>query len=415
MAKIAVIGSGISGMSTAYLLSAQHDITLFEKQPVVGGHTRTKTVRLQGREIDVDTGFIVFNRVNYPELVGLFRHLDIATQKSDMTFGFTMDNGAFEWGAENLNAVFAQRSNLFNPAFYGMIRDVLKFFKHAPKCLASPADITLGELITQLSLGARFRDRFIIPMGAAIWSCPAEKMLDFPAKAFVQFFKNHGLLSFTGQHQWYTVTGGSQNYVREIIKPLRGNVHVNCGIRKVWAESGKVALETLKGERHIFDHVVFASHADQSLAMLADANEEEKRILGSFGYQKNRAFLHSDASVMPKRRACWSSWSYCADATNQVSVTYWMNRLQGIDSKYPLFVTLNPVQPIARDKIHDEHLFEHPVFTREAIAAQALIPSIQGKRNIWFCGAYQRYGFHEDGLMSGIAVAKALGARVPWH
>lgn len=415
MAKIAVIGSGISGMSASYLLCPTHDVTLFEKQPVVGGHTRTRTVRIEGREIDVDTGFIVFNRVNYPELVGLFRHLDITTQESDMTFGFTMDNGAFEWGAENLNAVFAQRSNLFKPAFYGMIRDVMKFFKHAPKCLANPADITLGELINQLSLGARFRDRFIIPMGAAIWSCPAEKMLDFPAKAFVQFFKNHGLLSFTGQHQWYTVTGGSQNYVREIIKPLRGNVHVNCAIQKVWPESGKVMLETNKGEKHSFDHVVFASHANQSLAMLADATQEEKKILGAFSYQENRAFLHSDESVMPKRRACWSSWSYCADTTNQVSVTYWMNRLQGIDTKYPLFVTLNPVQPIAKDKIHDEHLFEHPVFTREAIAAQALIPSIQGKRNIWFCGAYQRYGFHEDGLMSGIAVAKALGARVPWH
>lgn len=415
MAKIAVIGSGISGMSAAYLLSATNDVTLFEKQPVIGGHTRTRVVEIRGREIPVDTGFIVFNHVNYPELVGMFRHLGIATQKSDMTFGFTMQNGAFEWGAENLNAVFAQRSNLLNPAFYGMIRDVMRFFKHAPRCLEQPTQVSLGELVQQLSLGARFRDRFIIPMGAAIWSCPAEKMLDFPAQTFVQFFKNHGLLSLTGQHQWYTVSGGSQNYVKEIIRPLRDNVHVNKGIRKVWNESGSAMLETLGGEKHMYDHIVLASHADHSLAMLADATAEEKRILGAFTYQKNRAFLHSDESVMPKRKACWSSWNYAADTTAQVAVTYWMNRLQGIDKQYPLFVTLNPVQPIAKDKIHDEHLFEHPVFTREAIAAQAEIASIQGKRNLWFCGAYQRYGFHEDGLMSGIAVAKALGARVPWH
>lgn len=415
MAKIAVIGSGISGMSAAYLLSPTNEVTLFEKQAVVGGHTRTKTVEVKGREIAVDTGFIVFNHINYPELVGMFRHLGIATQKSDMTFAFTMQNGAFEWGAENLNAVFAQRSNLLNPAFYGMIRDVLKFFKHAPSCLEQPSDLTLGDLIKKMSLGVRFRDRFIIPMGAAIWSCPADKMLDFPAKTFVQFFRNHGLLSLTGQHQWYTVTGGSQNYVNEIIKPLRGNVHVKSPIRKVWVESGKAMLETPNGERHAFDHIVLASHADQSLAMLADATEEEKRILGAFTYQKNQAFLHADESVMPKRRACWSSWNYAADTSRQVAVTYWMNRLQGIEASCPLFVTLNPVQPIAKDMIYDEHLFEHPVFTREAIAAQSMIPSIQGKRNLWFCGAYQRYGFHEDGLMSGVAVAKALGARVPWH
>lgn len=415
MAKIAVVGSGISGMSAAYLLSAANEVTLFEKQPVIGGHTRTKTVNIGGKEIAVDTGFIVFNHVNYPELVGLFRHLGIATQKSDMTFAFTVNNGAFEWGAENLNAVFAQRSNLLNPAFYGMIRDVLKFFKKAPECLDAPTDMTLGELVDHLSLGARFRDRFIIPMGAAIWSCPAEKMFDFPAKTFVQFFRNHGLLSFTGQHQWHTVTAGSQNYVKEIIKPLRNNVHVKSGVKKVWVESGKAMLETAMGEKQAFDHIVLASHADQSLAMLTDATEEEKRVLGAFTYQKNYAYLHGDESIMPKRRACWSSWNYSADTTNQVAVTYWMNRLQGIDNHYPLFVTLNPTQPIAKEKVYDEHLFEHPVFTREAIAAQALIPSIQGKRNIWFCGAYQRYGFHEDGLMSGIAVAKALGARVPWH
>lgn len=412
---VAVIGSGISGMASAYLLNARFDVTLFEKNPITGGHTRTKSVRFGDVEIPVDTGFIVFNPVNYPELMGLFRVLDVPRHESNMSFAFTMNNGGFEWGARNLNAVFGQRSNVLRPSFYLLIRDVLRFFRQAEAAVATQPELTLGDLLQALRLGPRFRDRFILPMGAAIWSCPAETMLAFPARTFVQFFRNHGLLSLDGQHQWYTVTGGSREYMRRILAPLDGRIRTGSPVVKVGKAGDKILLEIQDGAQQLFDHVVFASHADETLAMLKDATPEERAILGAFQYQANRAYLHSDIAVMPKRRACWASWNYSAHEGDNVAVTYWMNLLQGIDNRYPLFVTLNPDRPIDPAKVHDEHLFHHPVFTREAIAAQARIPEIQGKRNLWFCGAYQRYGFHEDGLMSAVAVAKAMGAEIPWH
>lgn len=414
MKTIAIIGSGISGMAAAHLLSSKYNVTLYEKNPMLGGHTRTKTISYRDKEIAVDTGFIVFNHVNYLELTGMFRHFGVDTEKSDMSFGFTMDHGRFEWGAQSIDAVFGQRRNLLNPLFYKMILDVLRFFKEAPKCL-SKNEMTLGQLLNSLKLGKGFCNRFIVPMGAAIWSCPPDKMLDFPAQTFVRFFINHGLLSLNGQHQWYTVTGGSQQYIKKLTASLQGNIQLNSGIERVWSEAEKVAIQTKDSEKKLYDHVVLASHADESLAMLVDATPEEKKILGAFQYQANKAYLHSDITQMPKRKRCWASWSYSATDDKQVSLTYWMNKLQNIDSAYPLFVTLNPKQAIAPDKIFDEHEFAHPIFTREAIAAQKEIPSIQGKRNIWYCGAYQRYGFHEDGLLSAIAVAEKLGATVPWH
>jgi predicted NAD/FAD-binding protein len=414
MQRIAIIGSGISGMASSYLLAPHYDVTLYEKNPAPGGHTRTKTVNYNGKDIAVDTGFIVFNHVNYPELVGLFNHLGVATQKSDMTFGFTADNGAFEWGAESLNAVFGQRSNIIKPSFYRMIGDVLHFFKHAPAWLEQDKEGTLGELLAFLGTGTDFNERFILPMGAAIWSCPADKIQAFPARTFVQFFKNHGLLSLTGQHQWYTVTGGSQCYVDKILAPLKDRIRLASPVERVWREQDKLMVKA-GGDIATYDHVVFASHADETLTMLSDATAEEKQVLGAFQYQPNIAYLHRDESVMPKRKRCWASWSYSANGEKDVSITYWMNRLQSIDNEYPLFVTLNPDRPIASEKTFDVHQFSHPIFTREAIEAQKHIPSIQGKRNIWFCGAYQRYGFHEDGLMSAVAVAQLLGAIIPWH
>lgn len=414
MQNIAIIGSGISGMAAAYLLKQRNNITLYEKNAVIGGHTRTKNIRYHDKDIAVDTGFIVFNHTNYPELTALFNHLGVKTQKSDMSFGFTMDNGSFEWGAFSLDAVFAQRTNLLRPSFYKMIRDVLYFFKHAPAWLDQTREGTLQELLASLRLGNDFNQRFILPIGAAIWSCPAEKMREFPARTFVQFFKNHGLLSLTGQHQWHTVTGGSQEYIKKITAPLAGRIRVSSPVDSVWRDGGEYVVRS-NGIEERYHHVVFASHADETLAMLKDATDEEKSILGAFHYQTNKAFLHCDESIMPKRRRCWASWSYCADTDRNVSVTYWMNRLQSIDKSHPLFVTLNPTRPIRHEKIFDEHLFTHPIFTREAIEAQKLMPTIQGRRNLWFCGAYQRYGFHEDGLLSAINVAKALDSEVPWH
>ncbi len=405
-------------MAAAYLLSPSSHVTLYEKNAIPGGHARTILVPgKDGTTTAVDTGFIVFNHVNYPELLGLFRHLGVATETSNMTFAFSTNGGAFEWGAKNLNAVFGQRSNLLKPYFYRMIWDVLRFFKHAPECLDEQAELSLGQLLDRLALGKRFREQFILPMGAAIWSCPMEKMLEFPAKTFVRFFKNHGLLSLSGQHQWYTVTGGSQEYVKKITAPLAGNIRLNSPVAKVWRDGGQAVVRTADGDEERYDHVVFASHADETMSMLADATPEETSILSTFHYQPNHAFLHRDPRQMPKRTACWASWNYLTDNRNrhQLSLTYWMNSLQNLDPATPLFVTLNPMAPIVPELIIDQHIFTHPIFTREAIAAQARIPEIQGKRNFWFCGAWQRYGFHEDGIMSAVAVAKQMGASIPWH
>ncbi|MFN7902595.1 MAG: NAD(P)/FAD-dependent oxidoreductase [Holosporales bacterium] len=416
MQKIAVVGSGIAGMAAARLLASRYLVTLYEKNSVSGGHTRTRIVSYNGRSIPVDTGFIVFNPLNYPELVGLFRYLGVVTHKSSMTFGFTSDNGGFEWGARGLNAVFGQRSNLFRPSFYAMAYDVWRFFRQAEAMVTTLPEASLGELLQALSLGNPVIERFILPMGAAIWSCPAQKMLDFPARTFVQFFKNHGLLSFGGQHQWYTVTGGAQQYVDKILEPLEGHIRLNAPVVRVHTEADQVLVQTKDGSVEHYDQVVLACHADEALGMLADATPNERSVLGAFGYQENQAYLHRDEAVMPRRKACWSSWNYASSAaTRAVSVTYWMNELQGIDNAYPLFVTLNPLMPIAEEKIFDRHIFHHPVFTREALAAQAKIPSIQGQRGLWFAGAYQRYGFHEDGLQSAVRVAQGLGVSIPWH
>ncbi|MFN5588296.1 MAG: NAD(P)/FAD-dependent oxidoreductase [Holosporales bacterium] len=416
MQKIAVVGSGIAGMAAARLLAARYAITLYEKNTALGGHTRTRIVDYNGCVIPVDTGFIVFNPVNYPELVGLFRYLGVATHKSSMTFGFTTNNGGFEWGARNINAVFGQRSNLFRPSFYAMAFDVWRFFKKAEAMAEGLPDASLGDLLKALRLGDFVRDGFILPMGAAIWSCSAQTMLEFPAQTFVQFFRNHGLLSFGGQHQWYTVTGGAQQYVEKILAPLEGHIRLNAPVMRVYLEADKVVIQTKDGAVNRYDQVVLACHADEALAMLGDATPNERSVLGAFSYQENQAFLHCDAAVMPKRKACWSSWNYASsEAAKNVSVTYWMNELQGIDNAYPLFVTLNPMNPISEAHIFDRHTFHHPVFTREALAAQAKIPSIQGQRGLWFAGAYQRYGFHEDGLVSAIRVAQGLGVSIPWH
>lgn len=400
-------------MAAAYLLQPGNNVTLYEKNDRLGGHARTRTVQYGAREIAVDTGFIVFNRVNYPELVSMFAHLEVETQKSDMSFAFTSRAKEFEWGAFSVNAVFAQRSNLFRPSFYTMIRDVLRFFRHASIILKGNEDITLGQFLARLNMGKDFTENFLLPLGAAIWSCPADTMLRFPARTFVQFFENHGLLSLNGQHQWYTVSSGSQRYIDKLEGSL-GKIKLSSGVDKVWRESEGIVVQN-KGSQDIYDDVVFASHADETLGMLVDADVKEKIVLGAFSYQRNVAYLHRDEKVMPKRRRCWASWNYTADSLHNLSVTYWMNRLQSIDANYPLFLTLNPVEPIAQEKIFDVHEFSHPVFTNEAIAAQKRIGEIQGKRGMWFCGAYQRYGFHEDGLQSAVQVAQKMGAIIPWH
>lgn len=417
MSSIAIVGSGISGMGTAHLLHPKHAITLYEKNAVTGGHTRTKVVDYDGVSIPVDTGFIVYNERNYPNLVGLFKQLGVVTHKSDMTFAATIDGGKFEWCARDVNGVFGQRRNIFSPHFYRMLRDVIRFNKHARRMVDAKPELTLSGLVREMKLGLGFMKNYLLPMGGAIWSSSPTTMLEFPARTFIQFFENHGLLAFSGQPQWYTVTGGSCEYMAKLLAPFTDRIRTNCAVVSVRRTAEGVFVRDSRGEELRYDRVVFASHADETLAMLTDATPQEREILGAFTYQTNEAYLHRDVRVMPKRNHCWASWVYHADNAGDepaISVTYWMNLLQGIDPSKPLFVTLNPHHTIAPELIFDRHSFTHPVFTRESIAAQARLPELQGQNNSWFAGAYTRYGFHEDGLLSAVNVATSMGEVIPW-
>ena len=413
MAKIAIIGTGISGLSAAYHLHRHHDIAVYEKEPRIGGHTRTLVVRHGDREIPVDTGFIVFNERNYPNMTALFRELGIAVEKSDMTFALTVRGGRLEWGAENANAIFAQRRNLLDPRFYRLFAQVLRFNANALAEAAADPQMTLGQMLARMNLGDWFRWYYLLPMAGAIWSCPPRQMLEFPASTFVNFFANHGLLAATGQPQWYTVTGGSRNYVGPLTAGFAGCIRTACGAAQVRRDGGRVTVRDTGGSETEFDHVVFASHGDETLALLADATDEERNLLGAFSYQPNRAFLHKDPQFMPNSRRCWASWVYSSDGNGDeaaITLTYWMNRLQNIDRNYPVFVTLNPTRPIPAEHVFDEHVFAHPVFDKAAVAAQPAVQAIQGRRGTWFCGAWLGYGFHEDGLVSGMKVANGVNA-----
>jgi predicted NAD/FAD-binding protein len=404
-------------MGAAFLLNPRNQITVYEKADRIGGHTRTVDVDYHGVPIPVDTGFIVFNKRNYPNLTGLFRHLDVPVQKSDMTFGATIGDGWLEWGARDLNALFAQRRNLFRPSYYRLLHDVYRFNSRALETAIAMPHISLGDLIERLGMSDWFRRYYLLPMAGAIWSCPPAQMLDFPALSFVRFFENHGLLSVSGQPQWYTVTGGSKEYANRLTRSYEHRVRVGCGAAEVTRDDNGVQIRDLRGGSERYDHVVFASHADETLSLLKDAGTEERGLLSTFRYQRNHAVLHKDVSVMPKRKACWASWVYHAGIKTEepgISVSYWMNNLQGIDKRYPLFVTLNSRRDFAPEDVFDEHIFYHPVFDAEAIQAQQRMTAIQGHKNTWYCGAYLRNGFHEDGLSSAVDVARRFGAEIPW-
>jgi uncharacterized protein len=416
--KIAIIGSGISGLSAAYLLNENADITVYEKNEVIGGHSRTLEVNYDGVKIPIDTGFIVFNNRNYPHLTKLFETLGIAKTKSDMSFGASIDEGKLEWSAQSLFSVFGQRRNFFNPKFYSMLLDIYKFFRFAPQVLDRKDIITLGEYLDELKMGKCFREWFLLPMGAAIWSCPTSTMLEFPAQTFVRFFQNHGLLTVSDQPIWYTVTGGSKEYLKRLASSFVDKILTNCGVLSVKRNKESVSITDLNGNTQIYDRVIFACHANEAIALLDKPSEEEKLILGSFTYQENIAYLHRDKSLMPKRRNCWASWIYSRDSSkpeNSIAVTYWMNNLQSIDNTKPVFVTLNPIKEPKPELTFDKHSFTHPIFTKAAIEAQEKIGSLQGVNNSWYCGAYTRYGFHEDGLLSAINVVKSMGVTIPWE
>jgi uncharacterized protein len=416
--RVAVIGSGISGASASWALSDLHDVTLFEANPVAGGHTATIDIDYDGTLISVDTGFIVYNELNYPNLTALFRHIGVKTHDSEMSFGLSLDNGRLEWSGQSYSALFARRRNVLSPGFLWMLREVLRFNRI---CLedrdsGEMAGLSIGDYISKRGFSARFRDDYLIPMGAAIWSTPRAKMMDFPAESFTNFFENHRLIH-TDRPVWRTVTGGSRNYLDKLLKPLGAGLRLNTPVNSVHRADNGVSLETASGGTEMFDQIIFASHSDQTLKMLADTSADEQRILGNVGYRPNRVILHRDPSFMPKRRAAWSAWNYLRSSgiEPEISMTYWMNRLQGIDYTKPLFITLNPDREPAKGTVFGEWSYDHPQFDAAAMAAQRELHTIQGRRNSLFAGAWTGYGFHEDGLRSGLEAAQALGAVIPWH
>lgn len=419
--RIAVVGSGISGLSAAWMLGQCHDVTLFERDSRAGGHSRTIDVEMGNRgSIPVDTGFIVYNEATYPNLTRLFAHLGVETKKSDMSFAVSLDDGALEYsGSEDLKGLFAQRRNLFSPRFWSMLRDLFRFYREAPAHAGKLGLATLGEFLAEHRYGRAFRDDHLLPMAAAIWSTPTPAVLDYPAEAFIRFCENHGLLKIRDRPLWRTVAGGSRAYVDAMLARFEGGVCLNRGVARITRAGGEVLITDLAGETERYDHVVIAAHADQALAMLGDPSNSERRLLSAFRYSRNAAVMHDDPALMPRRRQTWSSWNYLGrrssdGQTNDLCVSYWMNRLQGIDDPRPLIVTLNPRQTPRPGSVIDSIVFDHPIFDNAALAAQKALWPLQGDRNTWYCGAYFGAGFHEDGLQAGLAVAEALGAQRPW-
>ncbi|MFN3746376.1 MAG: NAD(P)/FAD-dependent oxidoreductase [Hyphomicrobiaceae bacterium] len=418
--RIAVIGSGISGLSAAWLLSRRHEVTLMEAEARPGGHSHTFDVSAHGRTIPVDTGFIVYNPESYPNLVALFDRLSVPTTSTNMSFAVSMSGGAYEYAGSGVHTLFGQARNLIRPAHWRMVLDTLRFFREAPELLAADAAAseTLGAYLSRRGYSSSFVTRHIAPMAAAIWSTPAVKVLDFPAAAFVRFFANHGLLRLKGRPQWRTVVGGSRAYVRRLLADTKSEQVMGARAQRITRTHCGISIRSARGLRH-FDACVIATHADEALRMLGDADGEERRLLGAFRYVTNHVVLHQDERVMPRRRRLWSSWNYTADpgeGAQPASVTYWMNSLQPLGERAPnLFVSLNPGAAIAPSKIVATFRYAHPVFDAASIEAQRDLWRLQGRRNTWFCGSYFGYGFHEDGLQSGLAVAEDIGGvRRPW-
>ncbi len=420
--RVAVIGSGISGLSAAWLLSKSCDVVIYESSSRLGGHAHTVTVEMDGRTIPVDTGFIVYNETNYPNLVAMFDHLKVKTIASDMSFAASMDEGGFEYSGTGLSGLLGQKRNVLRPRFWMMFRDILKFYKQAPALLErrDTDGLSLGEYLRQANYSRPFIEDHLMPMGAAIWSTRADEMDRYPLQAFLRFFVNHGLLLLSGRPQWRTVRGGSGEYVSRIAAGFAGSVRLGVTVSSIRRAANGVVVTDDAGHSDTFDDVVIAAHADEALNMLVDADREEQATLGAFGYTPNRVVLHSDPSLMPKRRRVWSSWNYLGGRHNPqgtpLCVTYWMNRLQALDTPRPLLVTLNPLHEPQRDLVHGVYDYSHPRFDTAAVNAQRNLWQLQGRNRTWFCGAYFGSGFHEDGLQSGLAVAEALGGvRRPWQ
>jgi uncharacterized protein len=418
--KIAVIGAGISGLGAAWLLSPRHDVTLFEREARLGGHSNTVDARLGGMTVSVDTGFIVYNTACYPNLIALFDCLGVPTATTDMSFSVSLDGGQYEYSGNGLTGLFGQPSNALRPSHWMMVRDMLRFFREA-RALAQDAPGAgppLGEWLKEQRYSKAFIERHIVPMGAAIWSTPAQDMLAFPAASFARFFANHGLLQVQNRPEWRTVRGGSREYVNRVAVALKDSrIVLGDRVAGIARRPDGVVVTTASGHCETFDRCLIASHADEALAVLSDADADERRVLSAFRYARNEAILHTDLQLMPRRRKLWTSWNYLGDAkrSEQLSVSYWMNQLQPLGPVPDVFVTLNPYRPIEDSRIITSFTYHHPMFDAGALSAQRDLWRLQGRRNTWYAGSYFGYGFHEDGLQAGLAAAEDLGSvKRPW-
>lgn len=403
--KIAVIGTGIAGNVAAAQLARKHDITVFEADSRIGGHTNTVDVEYDGLGYAIDTGFIVFNSRTYPNFIDLLDQLDVAWQDSDMSFSVQNENTGLEYNGTTLNTLFAQRSNLFKPSFHRMIRDILRFNREAPALLEPGApDLSLHSFLRQGGYSDEFRNHYILPMGAAIWSARPNVMGRMPARFFIRFFDNHGMLSVNDRPVWRVIRGGSRNYVDRLVAGHRHRIRLSSPVEAIRRRPDYVEVKPRGGEFERFDHVFVATHSDQALAMLEDPSDAEREVLGAIEYQDNEAVLHTDATLMPRRKRAWAAWNYhiLRHQQDRVALTYNMNILQSLDAPVPFCVTLNNTAAIDHAKIIHTVNYSHPVFTPGAVAAQQRHEELNGARRTWYCGAYWRYGFHEDGVVSAL-------------
>lgn len=418
--RIAVVGTGVAGMSAAWLLSERHQVTVYEKSDRIGGHSNTVMAGRDWHKLPVDTGFIVYNEPCYPNLTALFKHLSVPTKPSDMSFAVSLNGGRFEYSGCGFKGLFAQRRNLLNPSFWLMLRDLLRFYRETPGQAGKLGFATLGDYLEQGKFGRAFQEKHLLPMAAAIWSAPAHQLRDFPIESFIRFCDNHGLLTLGPRPQWRTVEGGSRTYVARLTASYQDRIKTGCGAVSLRQDGAHIVLRDAACGEARYDHVVLACHADEALALIEAPTHDEQALLSAFRYARNEAVLHGDASLMPKRRAAWASWNYLSQSDRgeqkALCVTYWMNRLQGLPQETPLFVTLNPAREPVESKVLHRETYHHPIFDVEALKAQKRLWSLQGRRGLWFCGAYFGSGFHEDGLQAGLAVAEELGGvKRPWQ
>ncbi|MBO6795554.1 FAD-dependent oxidoreductase [Maricaulis sp.] len=417
--KIAVIGSGISGLSAAWQLSRNHEVDLFEGADRLGGHAHTRTVDIAGQSVEVDTGFIVYNPRNYPNFTALLKQLNVQTAESDMSFAASLGNGRFEYSS-NPGGLFAQKRNFLRPRMWRMLFDLVRLYRQSKHFDLTSDARTIDEFLREEGYSDTFRNDHILPMCAAIWSSPSEQMKHYPARTFFRFFINHGLLQLTDRPAWRTIQDGSQNYVRALHADFAGRTHLGNGIRSVERTPNGVLVHDACGNSKLFDEVVLATHSDQALSLLQNPSRRDVDILDRIRYRPNTAILHTDTRLMPRKRAAWASWNYLEtshgpSARTEISLTYWMNALQPLKTDTPVLVTLNPQQDIRSDKVLAIDEYDHPLFDSAAITAQQDLPDIQGEGGVWYAGAWMGSGFHEDGLQAGLAVAEAIGAPVrPW-